>query len=241
MNIVICEDEKKDSDSLRLFIEAYYKDLNCNVQISVYGSGDEFINDFETQKIKDVKLVFLDIFMPGTDGIDVAKKIREYDNDMVIVFTTTSKSHGLEGFSVYALQYLVKPVNYPEVKDVLDKCTEKFVDSLRFIEVLSDRLTVKIYLKDIMYIESYDTVLHIHTVAEIIKTFLPLSEIEKQLDEKTFLRTQRSYIVNMRYINDMTADDFILENGTAIPIRRSEKQAIKQVYRDYLSELTWKM
>jgi len=238
MDVVICEDTEKDADSLRLFIERYFKEINCRSEIFVYKSGDSMLKDFAAGKINDVKIAFLDIYMPGTNGIDTARKIRETDKDMVIVFTTTSRDHGLDGYSVYALQYLVKPVNYPVVKDVLGKCTEKYTQSLRYIEVLSERLTVRIYIKDIMYIESFDTSLYIHTVKEKIKTFLPLSEIEKQLENSTFLRTQRSFIVNMRYIDDVTANDFILENGKAVPIRRSDKPAIKQAYRDYLSEIT---
>jgi len=143
----------------------------------------------------------------------------------------------MDGFSVYALQYLLKPVSYPEVKDVLDKCTEKFAGSLRYIEVMSDRLTIRVCLKDIMYIESYDTALYIHTVTDTIKTFLPLSEIEKQLESGTFLRTHRSYIVNMSFIESVAENDFILKNSTHIPIRQNDKLTVKQAYMDYV--FTW--
>jgi len=241
MNIVICEDTEKHADSLRLYINKYFDEIDCRRNIVVYNSGDAFLKDFASEQASDVQIMFLDIYMPGTNGIDTAKKIRETDKDMIIVFTTTSKNHGLDGYSVDALQYLVKPVNYPEVKNVLSKCTKKFADSLRFIEVLSDRLTVRIFLKDIVYIECFDTALYIHTATETVKTFLPLFELNKQLEGSSFLRTQRSYIVNMRYIDDMTANDFIMQTGKAIPIRRSDRLAIKQAYRDYLSALAWSL
>jgi len=239
MNIVICEDLNEDAISLRFFIEKYFNEIDCRSEITIYNSGDKLLEDFYSGKLSDVKVAFLDIYMPGTDGIDTAKKIRETDNEMIIIFTTSSINHGIEGFSVYALQYLVKPVNYPEVKNALSKCIEKYADSIRYIEVLSDRLMVRAYLKDIIYIECFDTTSFIHTNTEVIKTFLPLSELEKQLEGSSFLRTQRSYIVNMRYIHDMKTNDFVLENGKMIPIRRNDKLAIKQVYRNYLSKLTW--
>jgi len=238
MNIVICEDTETDANLLRLFINKYFGEINCQVNIVSYNSGDAFLKDFSAQKISDVKIAFIDIFMPGTDGIETAKKIRETDNDMVIIFTTTSNQHGLEGYSVDARQYLVKPINYPEFKSALCKCMKTFEDSLRFIEVLSDRLMVRVYLKNIIYIESFKTVLYIHTVTETIKTYLNLSELDKQLENSAFLRTQQSYIVNMHFIEEMSADEFLLQNGKTIPIRRSEKLAIKQAYRDYLSALT---
>ena len=240
LNIVICDDTERDAISLRLLVERYFSEIDCYVEIMGYENGDRLLEDLTANVISDVKIAFLDIYMPGTNGIDTAKKIRETDKDMTIIFTTTSKAHGLDGFSVYALQYLVKPVKYPEIKDTLDKCTQKYADSLKYIEVLSDRLTVRSYFKDIMYIECFDTALFIHTPTGVIKTFLPLSELEKQLKGSGFLRTQRSYIVNLRYVDDMVANEFILENGKAIPIRRSDRQALKQAYWDYLSALTWK-
>jgi len=238
MNIVICDDTEKDANLLRLYINKYFGEINCPVNILSYSSGDAFLKDFAAKQIGDVKIAFIDILMPGTDGIDTAKRIREIDKDMTIVFTTVSKKHSLEGYSVYALQYFVKPINYTDIKELFEKCTDKFADSLRFIDVLSDRLTVRAYLKDICYIESFGDALHIHTVTETVKTFLPLSELENQIDSSTFLRTQRSYIVNMQHIDDMTADGFIMQNGKGIPIRRNDKSAIKQAYRDYLSALT---
>ena len=263
MNIVICEDTEKDANLLRLLIEKYFLEINCLGEIFLYESGDAFLKDFAAGRINDVIIAFLDIFMPGTNGIDTAKKIRETDKDMVIIFTTTSKDHGLDGYSVDARQYFLKPVNYAELENVLNKCMEKFADSLKYIEVLSDRLTVKVYLKNIIFIESFDAVLHIHTVnarpgkagsaqaegrpasnakhceRETIKTFLSLSALEQQLNNSTFLRAQRSYIVNMCHIKRMTDNGFLMENDMLIPFRKNDKLAVKQAYRDYLSALTW--
>jgi len=238
LNIVICEDTDNDAGLLRLHIEKYFLEINCIGNINVYKSGDEFLKEFAAGEINDVKIVFLDIFMPGTDGIGTARKLREADKEIVIIITSTSTSHGLDGYSVDALQYLVKPVKYPELKNVLEKCTSMFADSLRFIEVLSDRVTVRVYLKDIIYIESFNTALHIHTVKDTIKTFLPLSEMEKQLEGSSFLRTHRSFIVNIPYIKDIAENDFVLTSGTLIPIRRNDKLSVKQAYMDYLFAYT---
>ncbi|MDR2599680.1 MAG: LytTR family DNA-binding domain-containing protein [Oscillospiraceae bacterium] len=241
MSVVICEDIENDAESLRHLVCKYFEEINCPMQVVVYKNGDAFLKDYVAGLVKDVNIVFLDIYMPGTNGVAVAKKVREINNDVAIIFTTVSKDYGLDAYSVYALQYLIKPIEYSEVTKVLKRCTEIFADSLKYIEVLSDRLLVKVYLKDIMYIECFNTAIHIHTTSEVIKTFLPLSEMERKLNDKMFLRTQRSFIVNMSYINDITTESFILRNGKAVPIRRSDRVKIKQEYRDYLSELTLKL
>jgi len=153
---------------------------------------------------------------------------------MAIILTTTSTDHGLDGYSVQALQYLVKPVGYPEVENILNKCMSLFADAMRYIEVLANRLTARILLKDILYIEVYKNTCLIHTGAETIKSYCPLEEIEKQLDGNTFLRTHRSYIVNMRHVDDVAENDFVLKCGDRVPIRRNSGSALKQAYRNYL-------
>jgi len=152
INIVIYEDEEKDADALRLLIEKYFLEINCTGNITIYKNGDAFLEDFAANKLNDVKIVFLDIFMPGTNGIDTARKLREKDKNMVVIITTTSKNHGLEG--------------------------------------------------------------------------------------SAFLRTHRSFIVNIPYIKDIAENDFILINGTLIPIRQNDKLTVKQAYMDYVFAYT---
>jgi len=237
MNIIVCDDTREDRDALCAHIKRFFSEINCPVEIGVYENGGSFLDALSTLKTQDIKIAFLDIFMPEISGIDVAKKIRETDGDMVIIFTTTSIDHGLDGYSVGALQYLVKPVGYPAVENILNKCVKLFADSIRAIEVFSDRLTVRILLKDILYIEVFDHACLIHTLSETIKNYRSLDEIERQLDRDAFVRTHRSFIVNMRHIDDVAENDFILTNGALVPIRRSDKIAVKQAYRDYLFAL----
>ena len=241
MKIVICEDCSLHANTLRCFVDKYFKEINCPVEIAVYKTADGFLKDLSARKIEDVQVAFLDIYMPGTNGVDAAKKIRQSNKDMVIVFATSSTAHGLDGYEVDALQYLVKPVDYAKVKATLKKCAAIFADHLKFIEVLSDRLSVRIYLKEIIYVESFDKTLFIHTTKETFKTFMRLPELEKRLAQQggTFLRTHRSYLLNMNHIKRIDQNDFIMQNNKAIPIRKADKLAIKQVYRDYLFSLAW--
>ena len=106
-------------------------------------------------------------------------------------------------------------------------------DTKQFIEVLSDRITIKVNPADILYIEIYNNICHIHTTAKVIKSYCPLKEIERQLEDDTFLRTHRSFLVNMQHISEVVKDEFILKNGASVPIRRNDKKAVKQAYSDY--------
>jgi len=234
MDIVICEDNDEDRKTLHQFVSRFFDEIDCPVNITTYTNGDDFLN---SPNRATTKIAFLDIYMPGTSGIDIAKKIRETDNEMVIIFTTTSLDHGLDGYAVYALQYLVKPIEYIQVKEVLNRASAIFADLLRTMEITSNRLTVKILIKDIMKIEALNQACYIQTVSEIIKSYLSLDEIQRQLGGNPFLRTHRSYIVNLRYVKDVKENDFVLTDGTIVPIRRSDKLAIKQKFRDYVFKM----
>ena len=237
MYIVVCEDNQKDMDALCGWIDRFFKETHCAVDIITFESGESFLEKIDILKTKDVKVVFTDIYMMGVSGVDVARKIRDIDDEMVIIFTTSSVSHGLDGYAVHAFQYLVKPFGYIEVKNVLDKCTKLFANSMRYIEVMSSRLVKRVLLKDILYIEICNHTCFIHTLSETVKTHLSLDEMAQLLDEQVacnFLRTHRSFIVNMRYIDDVAENDFLLTSGAMIPISRSNRHEIKQAYMNYL-------
>ena len=237
MRIIVCEDLADDRRALCGLIDKYLKEINCPAVITAYDCGDALVKDMGFLKGEGVRIAFLDIYMPGLSGIDVARKIRETDKDMVIIFTTTSSDHGLDGFAVKAHQYLLKPVGYSEVKDALDDCMAIFADELRFIEVVADRVTVRIPMKDITYIEIIAHDCRIHTTSDTIKCRLTLDEMERMLVDGPFLRTHRSYIVNMRHIKSVAENDFLLTTGAVVPIRRNDKLAVKQAYMDYVFAL----
>ena len=233
MKVFVCEDKREDSDKLCSFINKFFEDMSCSVHVSVYGSGEAFLHEWEMFESEGAEIAFLDIYMPGMTGIEVAKKIRQVSKDMVIIFTTTSFDHGLDGFAVRALQYLVKPLKYTDVESALSECMNLFADSLQFIEVLSDRKPIKVLLKDIRYIESFRNICHIHTVSEMLKSYCALDDIERQLSGRTFLRTHRSYIVNMSHVKSIVENNFLLTDGRAVPISRNNRSYVRKAYMEY--------
>jgi len=234
MKIILCDDTASERKSICGHIEKYFREINCPVELFVYESADSLLKDYESLKAKEIKLAFLDIYMPGLSGVELARKIRETDKEIVIVFTTSSPDHGLDGYSVKALQYLLKPIGYDALKDTLDDCMAIFADSLQYIEVIAERVAVKIPLKDITYIEIHAHYGLIHTVNDTIKCRITLDEIEKKLTGKTFLRTHRSFIVNMKFVKSVEDNDFILTTGETVPIRKNDKLKVKQAYMDYI-------
>ena len=236
MNIAICDDLDSDRETLIHMINKYCNDYNFKIELSTYENGNALLSDFTLGKFK---LIFLDIYMNDENnmtGIDIAKQIRIHDKECIIIFITTSKDHALDAFDVEAMQYLVKPVSYEKLTHLFDRCQKLFSDSMRFIEVLSNRLSIKILLKDIYYIEVYDKTSLIHTNTKVIKTYTSITKLWELLGDTPFLRCHRSYIVNMFYIDAILDNDFLLKNGDKIPIRKEEASTTKQIYSDYFFE-----
>jgi DNA-binding LytR/AlgR family response regulator len=233
LKIAICDDLESDRQAIIHMIKKYCKDYNVELELYDYENGHKLLSDFKHEKFK---LIFLDIYMNDINGIEIAKEIRLHDSDILIIFMTTSRDHALDAFEVDAMQYLVKPVDYEKLHNIFNKCQKLFTDNMRFIKVPSNGLSVKIFLKDIYYIEVYNKTSLIHTSLQTIKTYTPLNKLWELLGENPFLRCHRSYIVNMFYIDDILENDFLLKNGDKIPIRREAYSDIKQIYSDYFFE-----
>ncbi len=235
MDIAICDDLEADRQALLNIIKKYCNDYNLEIGFSTYNNGNDLLSDFGPGKFK---LIFLDIYLNNDDltGIEIAKQIRIHDQECIIIFITTSKDYALEAFEVDAMQYLVKPVDYNKIKHIFDKMQKSFSENMRFIEVQSNGLSIKILLKDIYYIEVYNKISLIHTSLNTVKTYTPLSKLWELLDGYSFLRCHRSYIVNMLYIDDILKNDFLMRNGDKISISKEAYSDTKQAYSDYFFE-----
>ncbi|AZV56368.1 LytTR family DNA-binding domain-containing protein [Clostridium sp. AWRP] len=236
MNIAICDSLESDIQVLIHMIKKYCTNYNFEIEIFTYKSGDKLLSDFT---LINFQLIFLDIYIDDkiySNGIEIAKQIRVHDEKCIIVFVTRSKNHALDAFEVDAMQYLIKPVSYDKIKCLLDKCQNMFSDNIRFIEVYSKSISMKILLKDIYYIEVYNKICLIHTNTHVIKTYSSLKKLCDLLSGASFLRCHRSYIINMFYITSMLEIDFLLKNGDKVPIRKDRANIIKQIYSDYCFE-----
>jgi two-component system, LytTR family, response regulator LytT len=236
LNIAICDDLEIDIQILIDMIEKYCLNNKLDTKFSTYINGKELLIDFAVNKFN---VVFLDIYMNdkgGLTGIQVAKKIKSIDKNCIIIFMTTSKDHALDAFEVDAMQYIVKPISYDKITQLFNKFQKLFLHDMHFIEVLSNRISHKILLKDIYYIEVYDKTCLIHLNNKIIKTYTPLSKLWKLLDGTPFLKCHRCYIINMFHVDNILESDFILKNNAKIPISKDKSSSIKQIYYDYFFE-----
>ena len=115
--IAVVEDSSQESTSLISLLVKYEKENNLNFKIDLFQNGFLFLDEFEPN----YDLIFMDIAMPGINGIDVSKKIREADEQVPLVFVTSLTQYALQGYKVGAIDYLVKPVTYDHLKITLSR------------------------------------------------------------------------------------------------------------------------
>lgn len=231
MKIAVCDDCAADRETLQQHLQILGDRQLLSMETIPFQSGEELIQAFEPGVFQ---LVFLDIYMTGITGVETAFRIREADPDCVIVFATTSPEHRAEGFDVGAVHYLIKPVTPEGVEAVLSRCRRLVGEAVKQIEIVVDRRNVRVRMGDILYAEVYGKTVLIHTLEGTLKTHITLGELAELLEEGPFLACHRCFIVNMRHVADMEESDFLLENGTRIPIRKNGRQKTKDAYIQYV-------
>lgn len=229
--IGVCEDEKEQQESIDVFIKKYAEVNCCDFNLAFFYSAEDF---WEYYHVGSFNIIFLDIYLEDANGIEIGKKLRKLGENCAIVFTTSSRDYAIEGFELKAQHYLIKPITEEKIFEALERCLEMYTDELKYICITNGKLEAVIYLKDIIYMEVFNKVSIIHTVRNEIKTYIPLSELERKLGGTPFLRCHRCNIINMNFVEDYTSSDFIMKNGDAVAIPRSRSVAVRQKYLNFV-------
>lgn len=235
IQIGICDDLIADRTSLALLLDEYLSSRQLPATIAQFHNAEALLHAFAPGKFH---LLFLDIYMPGLSGMELAKQIHARDLDCNILFSTTSKDYAIESYAVRAAGYLVKPYSMAELEEALDWCFEQLKDRLQAIEIISNREKITVPLQNILYLEVRGRASILHTTQGVYTTNVRLATLEESLGAG-FLRSHRSYIINMHHIAMPLKDAFMLTDGSSVPISIDNINTVKQQYFDWKFLRTW--
>jgi len=229
MRIAVCDDCMKDALSLKKIMEGH--------RVSVYFDADSLLEDIENKGVQ-YDLYLLDIFMEESmDGIELARKLREVQEEAVICFISTSDDFYREAYDLYAVQYLIKPVQEEKLLKLLQK-VQKYIDydsEKKLIYSWWGKSGVISYGK-IRYISSSGHTLFIYcTDGKIQESTGKLSDLERQVCGDTFMRCHQSFIVNMYHVEGLSGMSLMVA-GKQIPVSRRYYDGVKKRYREILFE-----
>ena len=190
MRIAICDDEERYRVELKTILDKLLINIDCN--IDTFSNGKILVEAFGDTPYD---LLYLDIEMPGIDGITLAKKLRSLSDKVYIVFLTSHVEYALEGYEVNALRYLTKPVNIDKLKEVLKYVQESEGDSRQMI-IKEDGEELVIDISDIIYMEAMNQNVRIVTSSGEHVIRYNIGDFESQLRNDGFYRIHRGYLIS---------------------------------------------
>ena len=234
IKIAFCDDDMEVLHQMNELLDRYRVERNEDITYAAFQSPFELLTEIEKGIRPDI--LFLDVVMPGQNGMDVAKEIRQYDTNMKIIFLTSSPEFAVESYSVGAYFYQLKPIweeSFFRLMDaVLAECEKKKKNSL--ILRSKDGIT-RIDLQQLEYCEVLGRKLLFHLEnGAVLESAGSLDDLAGQLMQySNFFRPHRSFLVNMEYIQNISSRSIKMVNDEEIPIPHGKCSEIKNTYMEY--------
>lgn len=234
IKIAFCDDDMEVLHQMNELLDRYRVEWNEDITYAAFQSPFELLTEIEKGIRPDI--LFLDVVMPGQNGMDVAKEIRQYDTNMKIIFLTSSPEFAVESYSVGAYFYQLKPIweeSFFRLMDaVLAECEKKKKNSL--ILRSKDGIT-RIDLQQLEYCEVLGRKLLFHLEnGAVLESAGSLDDLAGQLMQyNNFFRPHRSFLVNMEYIQNISSRSIKMVNDAEIPIPHGKCSEIKNTYMEY--------
>lgn len=230
--VAVCDDLPEERKAIRGILEGELRSYDLDTEIREYENGKTLISDCK-ENGSDIRLIFLDIYMPETDGVETARLLRDMGCKADVVFLTTTPDFAIEGYEVEAAGYLLKPPDSEKLRRLLERLFQRENGTVLTLRQGNSVFTVN--SSDIIYIESNRNRLAIHTVRDTFFYYGRLNELARRLPAKPFLRCHQSFLVNMDRIFSAN-NEFCMENGDMVPIRVRERRALREHYFEYITE-----
>jgi len=235
MRIAIVEDIASERDALQKRVRAQLSRLALTAKVYPFAGGGDFLAAAQKERFQ---LVFLDIYMGGENGVDTARALRQFDTDCLLVFTTTSTDHALEGFRVRAFHYLVKPYSDAELDALFDEIARRLPSEDRYVAVNTLSGGMRLRFGEILYAAHYQHQVHIYRAdgQEIVTRTTFRDFCACFADDTRFFLCSRGVLVNLEHAADFDGLDFILRNGMRVPVSRDLSKAARAAFGDFLFE-----
>lgn len=238
IRIAVCDDDSWELLRLHELIDAYAAHNHLRAVCDGFESGVEFLAKTMPGRYD---IIFLDIVMPGMNGIETAQELRKLDADAAIVFLTSSREYGAESYEVNALYYALKPITGDFLFSLMDRILHTRQKREQESLLIRQKGSIsRIPYAQIEYVEVVDKNVYFHLITGTVwEATGALSAYESQLlGDGRFCKTHRSYLVNHEHVRTVERMEVTMACGAVVPISRNAYALVKKSYLDYLFKRT---
>ena len=229
MRIAIVEDDANVQQQLTAYIGKFYEEDLTRFKLSVFSDGDEILEDFRA----DYDLILLDIQMKHLNGLETAEKIRQLDRDVYLVFVTNLANYAIKGYSVQAFDFILKPVNYMMLRQLLQRI-DKLVSARqqRYLTLPTDLGLTRIDINCVYYVETEGHFLIIKTDQGEYRMRDTMKNMELLLEKYGFFRCNNCYLVNLQHVERVDSRALFI-GGEELAISRPRYKAFMETLTKY--------
>ncbi|MBS5063164.1 MAG: response regulator transcription factor [Hungatella hathewayi] len=232
IRIAIVEDDRNDMQILRGYLSRYEQENSAHFQVSTFSDGLDIVSDYKAE----YDVILLDIQMKHLDGMSTAEKIRALDEDVIFIFITSTVQFAVQGYTVDALGYVLKPVPYLAFSQILGKAVRQVQkkQSKCYLTLDVDGCQMKLDMSQIFYVESQKHNILVHTEKGSYRTAGPLKRMEELLLPQGFAKCHNAYLVNLLHVTALMPNVVRLSDGTELSVSRARKKSFLDSFTDYV-------
>ena len=228
--IAVVDDQPDMRQQLCSMIDQYSRENNCMLEVTTFSDGAQVITNY----CKGFDIIFLDVEMKHLDGMETARRIRERDGGVLIVFITNMAQYAIRGYAVGALDYVLKPVPYFAFSQQLQKALGQLEKRERhYLAVAVDGGMRRLDAAEIYYLESEGHKVHFYTEKEDFVVPGTLKNYEEKLVGRAFARCNSGYLVNLAQVSGVQ-QDMVQVGPYTLQISRPRRKAFMAGLADYI-------
>ena len=232
-NLAIVEDEKEMFEKLSNVLKTYFSGKKESFSIDHFVSAEEFLHKASPS----LDIIFMDIGLPGMNGMDAIRKLRQTNPNVIVIFVTYLAQFAIDGYSVGAFDYILKPFDDNNVFMTLDRALNRLNKHTECISIGNSNRSIsrKIPIESIKFIESENHRLSFHLTNGVLRVNGSIKKFAEELEEYSFALCSVSYLVNLKYITAIEGNEVEVGNETVF-ISRSKKKDFLQSVNEYVGK-----